>query len=240
MIRIGVCDDNKILSENYASIVEECMKQKKLEYTLSTYYSGENLIESIERDVDIDILFLDVLMVKMNGIETAKKIRALKKRIQIIFLTSSEEYIFESVETKALAYLLKDQVNKISIEMMLNKALKKVDEDNKKIYFTKKDYQVSIRYDEISFLKRYPDGHYFIHHRDHIIFEMEDVPVIDDLLKHSFYQLNEAYIVNLKYVMKIEKDKIFFSNGETVNVSLRTSATKALKIALAELLTRNM
>lgn len=240
MIHICVCDDNHILSENYITMIDACMRQKQQQYKIIALYSGEELIEAINDHIEIDIIFLDVLMGDVNGIEAAKQIRQQKKRIQIIFLTSSEEYIFESVETKAMAYLLKDQVNKISIEVMLEKAIKKVEEANKKIIFYKGDDPIEIHYDEISYIKCYVDGYSYIHQRDGIIFQMKQLSMMDDLLKNNFYRIGNSHVVNLKYVLKVEKDGIQLSNGELMNVMLRKTTMKDIKIKLAEALTRNM
>ena len=68
------------------------------------YESGEKLVES---DQNYDILFLDIDMDGMNGIETAKVLREKDKNVKIIYVTSYAEYVHYAFAVHAFAYLLK-------------------------------------------------------------------------------------------------------------------------------------
>ena len=55
----------------------------------------------------MDLLFLDIYMKKLNGMETARKLRQIQCKVPIIFLTASPDYAIESYEVQASGYLLK-------------------------------------------------------------------------------------------------------------------------------------
>ncbi len=65
-----------------------------------------DLLASMERE-NYDLLFLDVLMPGLSGIQAAREIRQKNENIKIVFLTSSPEYAVESYSVQATNYLLK-------------------------------------------------------------------------------------------------------------------------------------
>lgn len=75
MFRIAVCDDEKIFVERISEIVKAFFKEQKLECQVDEFYSGEEFVELKEEVGKYDIVFLDMQMDKMNGIETAKYLR---------------------------------------------------------------------------------------------------------------------------------------------------------------------
>lgn len=71
MFRIAVCDDEKIFVDQVSEIVKAFFKEHKLECQVDEFYSGEEFVELKEEVGKYDIVFLDMQMDKMNGIETA-------------------------------------------------------------------------------------------------------------------------------------------------------------------------
>ncbi|MGL5353627.1 MAG: LytR/AlgR family response regulator transcription factor, partial [Clostridium sp.] len=76
MIKIGICDDDKKIRNEIKKAIES---YKNLEYTLNTYECGEMLLEDMK---EFDVIFLDIDMGGINGIETAKKIRKYDKSVK--------------------------------------------------------------------------------------------------------------------------------------------------------------
>ncbi|WP_236874623.1 response regulator, partial [Clostridioides difficile] len=96
MIKIAVCEDEKetqLLIEDY---LENILKDISIEYEIQKYISGEELLESNLKD--IDILLLDIKMEKLNGMDTARKIREVDNEMEIIFVTSLIDYVQEGYE----------------------------------------------------------------------------------------------------------------------------------------------
>ena len=90
MIRIAICDDEKEIQ----LLIEEYLHNiLKIEYEIEKYSSGEELLQANFKD--IDILLLDIQMGKLNGMDTARKIREVDNKMEIIFLTSLIDYVQE-------------------------------------------------------------------------------------------------------------------------------------------------
>ena len=104
MIYIAICDDEKIILERIRQFVQDFFRTKNIQVRISLYLSGEELLRS-ERQ--IDILFLDIQMGKMDGMETARRIRGQRFGGAILFITILKEMVFRSFEVRPFDYLLK-------------------------------------------------------------------------------------------------------------------------------------
>ena len=104
MINIAVCDDEKCMSEKIENLAEDFFRKKNTDISVAKYSSGEELLKSNER---IDILFLDIGMRGMDGIDTARRLRAHGYNGFLIFITVLKEMVFQSFEVQPFDYLVK-------------------------------------------------------------------------------------------------------------------------------------
>ncbi|MEG0179008.1 MAG: LytTR family DNA-binding domain-containing protein, partial [Oscillospiraceae bacterium] len=109
MISICLCDDNYILIDKYKAMLLDIANKSNIQISLKTFTSGEQLLFYLsDNPNDAEIIYLDVLMNGINGIETGKKLRELGCKAEIIFLTSCESYVYDSFDINPLYYILKD------------------------------------------------------------------------------------------------------------------------------------
>ena len=106
MVSIGICDDSEIELTLLKNFIDKQFWEKKLEYIIYTFTSGEELVAYYQEHT-LDLLFLDIYMKQLDGIETGRAIRALDKRVEIIFCTASSSYALESYDLLASGYLVK-------------------------------------------------------------------------------------------------------------------------------------
>ncbi len=104
MIRIAICDDEKHMSDHIRSFVSDFFRKKNREISLRMFSSGEELLSYSGQ---IDILFLDIQMKDMDGMETARKLRANQYRGFLVFITVLKEMVFQSFEVQTYDYLVK-------------------------------------------------------------------------------------------------------------------------------------
>ena len=99
-MQIAVCDDEKSIG----LILEEKIKKLLPDAVIEKYLSGDELIAS---GCEPDILFLDIQMPGMDGMETARLLRQKNERMVLIFVTAVEEYVFQAFDVAAFHYLVK-------------------------------------------------------------------------------------------------------------------------------------
>lgn len=106
MIRIAVCDDDSECLNSAVQMIEAWSTEQGISIELYRFDNGDELI-SKNAAIRMDIIFLDIIMPLLSGIDTAKELRENDKAVKIIFLTSSPEFALQSYEVKAYDYLLK-------------------------------------------------------------------------------------------------------------------------------------
>lgn len=104
MINIAICDDEKYILDKIKKLVFDFFHRKNVEITVSQFGSGEELLR---HNKNIDILFLDIQMDGIDGMETARKMRSQNYKGYLIFITVLKEMVFQSFEVQAYDYLVK-------------------------------------------------------------------------------------------------------------------------------------
>lgn len=107
MTRIAFCDDDAALLHQMQDFLEQYRTLRGVQLELAPYTKPMELLADIETGVRFDVLFLDVLMPGINGINAAREIRRYDTAVQIIFVTSSSEFAVQSYVVGAYYYQLK-------------------------------------------------------------------------------------------------------------------------------------
>ena len=118
MISIAIVDDEKIIREQIKFFVEK----KQTESVIDTYSSGEELLMVNKR---YDIVFLDIQMDGINGIDTAKALRQKTEDTVLIFITGIKEYVFDAFDVAAFHYLIKP-IEELKFSLVYEKAILEV------------------------------------------------------------------------------------------------------------------
>lgn len=106
-MNIGICDDERIMVEQIECIIKEYFDSKGIKYNIFLFYSGKEVTDT---DINLDLLFLDIDMPEMNGMQAAEIIQESEKvnKPLISFLTSHEEEVRNAFKVKAFRFLVKD------------------------------------------------------------------------------------------------------------------------------------
>ena len=115
MIHIAICDDETCMSDTIRKMVSDFFGMKNTEITIVQFSSGEELL-SYEKS--IDILFLDIQMKDIDGMETARMLRKRKFEGFLIFITILKEMVFQCFEVQAYDYLVKPIEERYFIKTM--------------------------------------------------------------------------------------------------------------------------
>ena len=107
MMKVALVDDDASALNETLGFLNRYCRERGRELVHTSFLSPVELMAEIERGVEFDVLFLDILMPGQNGIETAEEVRSYDRSVKIIFLTSSAEFAVESYEVGAFFYQLK-------------------------------------------------------------------------------------------------------------------------------------
>lgn len=107
MLRIALCDDEQEARDQLRFQLEKSLYETDEEIVYE-FSSGETAVRWLKKHPgEIDLLFLDVEMKEMTGMEAAERIREFDKTILLVFVTGYSEYVFDGYRTGALDYVMK-------------------------------------------------------------------------------------------------------------------------------------
>lgn len=91
-MKIAICDDEREFLENVGLAIETYLNEKGLEYNIDLYNSGKVIMELRENIVSYDVVFLDINMPEVSGLEVAEWIRTYSDNVNIVFITAIISY----------------------------------------------------------------------------------------------------------------------------------------------------
>lgn len=200
------------------SIISTQLELKGIDFSVDEGEDGEALISIIAKDKNyFDIIFLDIEMNGMNGVETARQIRDLNDTAVIIFVTGFADYVFDGYDVKALNYILKPYKKEKIIDVLFE-ALKRIDTVKNKFFI--------VQLNSNSYKLYLNDIIYFASDKRKIKVvtgenTYEFYGKLDDIEKEMpvfFIRVHQRYLVNLNFVLAIEKNYIEIK-GEKLPVS---------------------
>lgn len=221
MIKISICDDNNSFLGFLKEYVYSISRTLKYHVEVYTYNKGADVVKLIcDKKEDFDILLLDIDIPDINGLKVAKLIRDLNSKLLLIFVSSYEQYVFESIEYTPFRFIRKSCIKK-ELPIALESAYKIVDSMHNQSTVIKTE-----------------DGEKYISRSDIVYAETEDRKVklhmcngkeyitrrflkdfIDDLSDDSFLHINSGCIVNVKYINNISSYDITLDDGKRLIVS---------------------
>ncbi len=216
MIKIFLCDDNREVLDQYARLIEVLAKKNGLEITISSFHSGEELLFQLDGSPNqADIIFLDILMGKLNGMDTGKRLRELDCKSEIIFLTTSEDYVYEAYDISPVQYLLKTKTSIERFEEVFLRAVSLAKKKETDMFVCETgNSQKIVPILEISYFeiwKRVVTIHYSGAEMLKFYSSMEQLE--EKLQKKGFVRIHRSYIVNLTYISRFQQNSLILKTG---------------------------
>lgn len=108
MLRIGICDDVYDARLVLRSALERILERRRTEGQFFEFSSGEGLLKWLEHHAgELDLIFLDMEMGELDGMETARRLRSADPGLQLVFVTGYADRVFDGYSVGALGYLMK-------------------------------------------------------------------------------------------------------------------------------------
>lgn len=211
MFHIAICDDEQFFRLREKELIEEYMKNHEYSCQIDLYPSGKDMLNEISNSLSYDIIFLDINMEELDGIETAGRIRMLSTSVYIVFVTAYISYALEGYKVGAVRYLLKEEESlENALKECLNAVVFQLDY-REQIYRLKlpngnRDIPAkSILYIE----SRLHKVIYFV--MDNEIKEYSRYDKLDtveaELKPYGFCRTHQSFLVNMSHVMGVDRYK---------------------------------
>lgn len=219
MYKIGICDD---MPEMCDIILNQLKKETYTEQSLE-FYIYHSAKEILDASPELDILFLDIEMPGMTGMELMEQHGALFEDTKVVFLTSYTNYVYSGYKVKAFRFLQKPADTDD-----LRELFKAVDKENVlngllTLPGVNMEQPVQLRFKDILYIESTKNYSNIITSNN--IWECKATmkEILTQLPEQFFYQTHKSYIINMKHVLRIfqKERRVLMSNGSKVDISYR-------------------
>lgn len=221
MLSIAVCDDEVLDCCQIAGNIKEVLEELDVSFIIRQFYSGKELLQAAG---DFDIIFLDVMMGGMDGMDTARLLRNKAYENILIFISSSRGYVFEAYDVEAFQYLVKP-VEQGKLRSILQRAVVKLQKDSREFILiqtkgqTRKLFLKNIYYFEIR-------GRVIsVHSTDGIFQYYGQIGGLEEHLQDKgFFRCHKSFLVNLSCISRYGHQELILDNGEKIPMAKRRQA----------------
>ena len=219
ILKIAVCDDDKTICSEIELMLEQISQQLKIRVEISIWFSGEAVCDFIKKGSQLDIIFLEIELLGLSGIEIGKYIRndLNNLTIQIVYISSNSGYALKLFNTQPYDFLIKP----ISYTELLNvvKGISKIIIANNQMFEYKSGRNIyKIEYEEILYFKS--DKHKVI-----AVTKEKDIAFYGKLKNimsgapSYFLPIHKSYFININYIKKYAFNYVEMYNHDILTIS---------------------
>ena len=217
MLRIAYLEDEAPTAKTIQTYINRYAKEKALSIQADHYLCAEDFL--YQNPKRYDLLFMDIRMGGMTGMEAAEQVRKLAPAVAIIFITSLAQYAVKSYEVEALDFILKP-VSYYQFSMKLDRAIRIISRNQDVNFQVTVDRGTMIlpsrqvMYVEVS-------NHDLLYHTETGTYRARGSlgKLESQLQGRPFLRISSSHLINLQYLSGISGSAVILSNGESLWVS---------------------
>lgn len=208
LIRVGIVEDEKECSDRMIEYLNRYQEERgEVRFLIDVFHNAVDFLSDYKRDTDI--VFMDIEMPLMNGLDAARKLREQESQVVLIFVTRLAQYAVKGYEVEAMDFMIKP-INYYNFSLKLKKAIGIANyKKHASIYIKtgsglKRFFSPEILYIEV--IKHYT----YIHTKDGVYCQQIPLKELEAELKAmGFARCNNCYLVNLSHVARLEKNEVW-------------------------------
>lgn len=231
-MKIAIIEDFKVDSSNLADLIGDYFLHENTSFEIQSFISAEDFF--VSWPLDLDIIFIDIQLDRMNGIEAALKIRETNERVVIIFVTNNPQYSLAGYSVEALDYLLKP-VSRDFLQNILTKAIRRLGSSTRK-YLTiyNKDGYFVVNPMDVNYVE-FQNRKIIIHTNSGPITYLRTLQYMEEQLPKTFFRCHNAFLINLNAVESVQGQNVIVA-GKMIPISKhrRKEFIRALTACIGE------
>ena len=218
-MQIAVCDDDRAMQEILRSKIEKICREKGTACQVRCYSSGEELLSSGEKP---DLLFLDIQMPGMDGMDAAEELRRRQWDTILVFVTALSEYVYDAFDVGAFHYLVKPFRDE-KLEAVLIRASEQYEKQRQAarreegggavILVKRGGVSTAVPVESIIYAEVF-NRKITLHTTNGTMEYYGKLTDLSQEVGSRFYRTHRAYLVNLRYVEKYDAMTIWLEQGK--------------------------
>ena len=219
MYNIGICDDEHAACAQIAEMVYEYDRRNKVGIEVTVWNTGEGLYQDMQKKKAIDLLFLDIELVSMDGIQVGRLIRTelANQEISIAYISAKSSYAMELFKIHPIDFLVKP-VCVQDVNDTIDEALRLYNRNNTVFEYRADGYNCKIPYRDIIYFYSDNKKINMVTVQSTIRFTGK-IKDLAGIMPGNFIQIHQSYIINMNHMSECSYELVKMNGGAELNIS---------------------
>ncbi len=215
MIKIAICDDEAVMCGQLKKLVSMEMRRQQRQARIVCYTSAVKLLLG---ELDYDLIFLDIRMPDLDGIELAKRLREKEFSGALIFVTVLKECMLDAFEVEAMDYLCKP-IDEARLEAAMKRALKRLEQKTqRRLFIRTADRCRSVKLADIYYCEVI-NRKIYLHTKSGVLAYYGRMQDVEKQTSPCLVRCHRSFLMNPDYLQEYAEGEVYLENGDHVPVS---------------------
>ncbi|HGG0418075.1 response regulator transcription factor [Clostridium botulinum] len=233
MFKVAICDDEPVICGDIENVLLNYQKYNFEEIEIEVFYSGEELCRYMEKEQSFDLIFLDIEMKEMNGVEVGRKIRQEMDDYltKIVYISGKDSYDRQLFDVQPMHFLSKP-INRKKIIADLNLAMKLL-QKQRFVFSYKKGYEIlRVPIKNIIYFESLNRKIKIVTTRGEDMFYGAIDEIFNRVARYQFIRIHRSYVINYIHVSRFKYEEVIMSSSSCLPIGQsRRSEVRKLQIA---------
>ena len=220
MFKVAICDDDKIICSQVEDIILKYSTKSYFKIDIEVFYSGETLLDYIGQANKFDLIYLDIEMGIINGVEVGRQIRRIMKDYitEIVYISGKDQYDRQLFDVQPLHFIPKPINPNIIIED-INLAITRSKKALNFLEYNKGKNRFKVPIQDIVYFESVNREIKIVLIDKEDCFYSSMVEMLALVSNYQFLRIHRSYLINYNHVSVFKYDKIIMSNGDVLPIS---------------------
>lgn len=225
----SIVEDESAIRTYLQDTLSKSFKMNHMPMKIETFQSGTCFLENSNGHCHYDIVFMDIEMPEIDGIEVCRQLKSSNPDIIVVFISAKEELVFQSFEVQPFRFIRKSQYEN-QLQALTRSCIDLLHKKNSKVIKFEENYSgdlYSFHVDDIVYVEAFGKKSTVVTKTDSVVIKNMLMSFEKTLENYAFVKPHRSYLVNCKYIKYIGKQYMRLTNSVEIPISRdRSEAVK--------------